>query len=122
MKFINTDTQEVLTLVITDERRGSLYKEHFHEAIKEASLNQCGESCYEVEPKDFAKWSKVVSDYNELDTLTHKVRMCGSGEKIDDLEDIEGRYCQESYDANHFIDHAKDLSESIRYSTILHNL
>lgn len=122
MKFINTDTQEIIELVVTDERRGSLYKEHFNEAVKEANLKSCGDSFYEVEPKDFGKWSKIVSDYNELDTITHRVRLHGDGDKIDSLEDFEGRYCNETYDANHFVDHAQELLESIRHSTILHNL
>ena len=122
MKFINTETQEVIELIVTDERRGSIYKKHFCEAVKEANLTACGESFYEVEPAEWAKWSKIVSDYNELDATTHKVRMYGNGEKIDSLVDFEERYCHESYDANLFADHAEELLDSIKHSTILHNL
>ena len=119
---MNTETKEVIKLDITDERRSGLYEEHFCEAVKEANLTAYGESSYEVEPAEWAKWSKIVSDYNELDSTTHTVRIYGNGEKIDSLEDFEGRYCQKSYDANHFVDHAEELLEAIKCSTILHDL
>ena len=116
MIFINTASQKTAALAMKDARRAEKYEADVKKHAIEMGVIENENGQFEVNDEQFAYFSGLVNDYNELDTITQGVRASRDGQTIDRLEEMES----ETYGFFDVDEFAATLLENIKYSTLLH--